>query len=616
MKCLILIILAFLQHYDCSDLDSTADFFDLDSINLPDYVHVPLDFTLNTKKFSESADMTVSMVFKADAAAAVRLNLPQKYLDELELCWIKITEDEDLDEIQMEKGLCHIIPNGETVGFHTTVGTKWMVSLPPPHDDEPAADGLEVLFDIDGGKFTYDLIEIVLAHVEKENQELGQGVCYDGESKEQCEEREAAAAGAKLNYHEVAYVNNPHTCGPPGAAFDYMGPTWRDGVRTAAYRHGLALCFCGNYNDTSHTTYTLETPNLEYPTLPNQGGKDLCDCNNMNTARSFDYWFPCHFNTKDPGMMLQNIDCEVQVDRLSMKQKMWDSAKSVFGNTRAGVIMPMSFNLLEPLDQVEKDGLMQYCKEIIESGKVKEQIFVTKNVNLHQQHGISLASADALYHKGVSGGFSFATAFLAKPFTVNGYKINMRRYLVAVCTVTPSGEHHLRGYVHDDGKNIFTKYKYRDPWVGEDWEGKPDAIKRRLGELITSGYVPAEHFDDKPLSGIEFFSYVDSLQLPKEVDRSIYYNSTVLQQSMWTRLALTMVRLYCSSPPSCTVDSIRFQHFGCDFHIDKHISGKEAKLFECNKGPDFSTHSPRDGKLKREVAADIVSFMKLRGGFA
>ena len=78
-------------------------------------------------------------------------------------------------------------------------------------------------------------------------------------------------------------------------------------------------------------------------------------------------------------------------------------------------------------------------------GKVKEQIFVTKNVNLHQQHGISLASAEALFHKyiryslicfrfhvffnacpfqrGVTGGFSFATAFLAKPFTVNGYKV-------------------------------------------------------------------------------------------------------------------------------------------------------------------------------------------------
>jgi hypothetical protein len=87
----------------------------------------------------------------------------------------------------------------------------------------------------------------------------------------------------------------------------------------------------------------------------------------------------------------------------------------------------MSFNLLEPLDQREKDGLLQYCKDIIDSGitilhfistflknfthhvcmyvlyvcigKVKEQIFVTKNVNLHQQHGISLASAEALFHK-------------------------------------------------------------------------------------------------------------------------------------------------------------------------------------------------------------------------
>ena len=51
-------------------------------------------------------------------------------------------------------------------------------------------------------------------------------------------------------------------------------------------------------------------------------------------------------------------------------------------------------------------------------------MFVTKNVNMHQQHGISLASAGALYYRGVSGGFSFATAFLARPFTVNGYKVH------------------------------------------------------------------------------------------------------------------------------------------------------------------------------------------------
>mmetsp|Transcript_8788 Transcript_8788/g.13121 ORF Transcript_8788/g.13121 Transcript_8788/m.13121 type:complete len:133 (-) Transcript_8788:80-478(-) len=74
-------------------------------------------------------------------------------------------------------------------------------------------------------------------------------------------------------------------------------------------------------------------------------------------------------------------------------------------------------------------------------------------------------------------------------------------------------------------------------------------------------------------------------------------------------------KLRCEEVPSCLTGAIRFQHFGCDFHIDKHLTGREAKLFECNKGPDFSVHSERDGKLKREVAADIVSFMGFKGPF-
>lgn len=60
-----------------------------------------------------------------------------------------------------------------------------------------------------------------------------------------------------------------------------------------------------------------------------------------------------------------------------------------------------------------------------------------------------------------------------------------------------------------------------------------------------SGYVAESHFDDKPLSGLEFFEYVDGLKLDETVDRTIYYNSSVLQKAMWTRLALSLVR-----PPS------------------------------------------------------------------
>jgi hypothetical protein len=45
----------------------------------------------------------------------------------------------------------------------------------------------------------------------------GQGVCFEGESEGQCSERVLSETGSQLNYNEVAYVNNPHTCGPPGA---------------------------------------------------------------------------------------------------------------------------------------------------------------------------------------------------------------------------------------------------------------------------------------------------------------------------------------------------------------------------------------------------------------
>lgn len=57
-----------------------------------------------------------------------------------------------------------------------------MITLPPPREDELVADALEVFFDIEGGKFTYDLVDIALAHVQRENRVLGNLMCieFDG----------------------------------------------------------------------------------------------------------------------------------------------------------------------------------------------------------------------------------------------------------------------------------------------------------------------------------------------------------------------------------------------------------------------------------------------------
>ena len=43
----------------------------------------------------------------------------------------------------------------------------------------------------------------------------------------------------------------------------------------------------------------------------------------------------------------------------------------------------MSFNLLEPLDQREKDGLLQYCKDIIDSGYYSSTLYKHVPNNFH-----------------------------------------------------------------------------------------------------------------------------------------------------------------------------------------------------------------------------------------
>lgn len=68
--------------------------FDIESIVIPDYVHVPLQFTLNTKKFAEAEKMTVNFKYNANASLAERFDLPFSIFNEVELCWVRISEDE------------------------------------------------------------------------------------------------------------------------------------------------------------------------------------------------------------------------------------------------------------------------------------------------------------------------------------------------------------------------------------------------------------------------------------------------------------------------------------------------------------------------------------------
>ena len=408
----------------------------------------------------------------------------------------------------------------------------------------------------------------------------------------------------------------------------------------------------------------------------------------------------------------------VEVDRLTLKNKLWSTLLHYYGSAVAGLIMPPSYHWESAEERME---LYSLCSDIVAADGNKRHVFIMKDPNAHRQQGIQLGSAAQILQGRTFGPglFTMATRFLPEPFLVKGFKINIRRYMVAVCV-----RGRLRGYVHDDGKNIYTKLPYREPWNGpDDWAGSDqhftassaggDSVNTRLEEMITTGYVPASHFDDKPLSGLEFAEWVQSrYHRPSARESKLGggvakdANASALHlASMHARLALALhasrrdglhdlcgtrssgegdermrtslrealhsegftgdlsvssgedvefdeapllsenaadfavevdaesgervvpgltqrglaedhvgiVRGY--NTPHCIESSVRFMHFGCDFHLDAPLTGHGSRLFECNKGPDMSAHSYRDGKMKRGVAADILSFIGFDGDF-
>lgn len=209
-----------------------------------------------------------------------------------------------------------------------------------------------------------------------------------------------------------------------------------------------------------------------------------------------------------------------------------------------------------------------------------------------------------------------------RPFLVNAFKLNMRRYVLIVC----SGTSHLRAYVHQNGKNFYTKLPYRElsrTTPKFDWKNDNGASKMVLDEIITTAYnIPENHYHDKPMTNRNFFRLLDEKRI----------NYTTFLQSLHTRIALSLHMASFNNSnafgvcetrttPECLSQALRSIHVACDFHVEQPtmmdgeevLIGSKSLLFECNRGPDMNPHDPEDGALKREVSSDFVSLLGFSG---
>eukprot|EP01126_Amoeba_proteus_P032040 TRINITY_DN31336_c0_g1_i1.p1 TRINITY_DN31336_c0_g1~~TRINITY_DN31336_c0_g1_i1.p1 ORF type:complete len:384 (+),score=57.87 TRINITY_DN31336_c0_g1_i1:71-1153(+) len=315
----------------------------------------------------------------------------------------------------------------------------------------------------------------------------------------------------------------------------------------------------------------------------------------------------------------------IRGDPVSVKSKTWNLLETVYGMDRAQLLMPLSFDLTK---KGVGEKLKEYCTKLLQDVNVnpEDTLFVIKNPVISQQKGIWLAFAKDLVHSAPENeNFTFVTKLLPRTRVIGGRKVIVRQFLVVACH---KGKTY--GYVHRNGKCNYTPKPYRQP--GNYLKDVPvselnSKIPEIFNDTISQAYVFS--FDD------EQGRRRSPLELYEDV-RANGGDPSFFERSMATRLGLVLsaslrgehsyVRLCESSDevlsvrnpdtkpiPRCLKDSIRFHHWGCDFHVDEKFSGWGVGLLESKKGPYMKNFENRVVKLKKKKNSVFYFFFGFFG---
>lgn len=467
----------------------------------------------------------------------------------------------------------------------------------------------------------------------------------------------------------------------------HFEPVWRDAIRSAAFAHQSRLCFCGAGNtSTRHSLerpdvryFSKNAPNVLLFSPTNECNCELSSVTTQllppnsqsNLQRTlqemapYHFVLPCHHGSP-PGTLrgsapkndifaLTNCAAFDQLpeprrhetrvfwindvchgwSRLVVKSRMWYALRAFYGLSKARLIMPRSYDLnrdcnddlfCERLELVRK---IESEKEVMLSGHAnyhRRRLFIAKDPYQHKQKGIALSTGDEVLESLTAGkpGFSFITDYVPKPFLVENFKINMRRYVLLVCTGKRA-----RAFVHDNGKNFYGKRFFAEPWGSDGdvkWKqqdasiGSTSSVKEDfVGSLVTTGYNLTDLHSSLPVTSDDFIAHVLA---GSESRFSSFRRSMSIRLGLAIHMAATKFSLprersrYVCEPqetPSCLLNAVRFIHLGCDFHVDEELTGGGSRMFECNLSPDFHVRDDKDGAIKEQVATDFISFLGFEG---
>jgi hypothetical protein len=271
------------------------------------------------------------------------------------------------------------------------------------------------------------------------------------------------------------------------------------------------------------------------------------------------------FSKKPSGWVLGISGC----DELAAKDRLWNHLLKRYGEQHASVFMPTSW---VTYDQEQMARFYKFAE------RNPGTLYIAKG-NRQQQTSLYLFTepleAQNLFQKD----YVVIQKVLTDPYLIDERKINLRIYVLVVCT---GGKKTL--YAYDDGFVYYTKVPYGN--------GK------KRDEVITSGYIDRSVYEKNPLTVKDFMAHISAKHGHNMAQKFIEMRNYVLSGVMEA-----VKDSLCVPDSSAKNNLIHAQTFGIDMQPNFDLT--DLKLLELNKGQELTVHDARDGLLKQKMIDDV-----------
>jgi hypothetical protein len=434
----------------------------------------------------------------------------------------------------------------------------------------------------------------------------------------------------------------------------------------------LSICIIGisiliyRAKSKSKTLHPAPSNQLKYYKCP---GRDINQATKTGLATagfvkgmdpaSSELYIPCSYNYVEqelaklnPGAVVRYIYAIKGCDQLCSKNDLWLALKTHYGSELASTIMPLTWVLNDPAEYKEFQRYYLQNKEAMPT-------FILKK-NIQGKRGLYITRDISEISKlRTSDDFKVVQRYVDNPYTIRGYKLNIRLYVVIICH-----KGMVDWYLYNRGKCIYTNKKY-DPeisllgsnladkeqhftsynldtsekyiqlglpeslddlanWMGNPaFDSVPFALNSRPFCSGTTDIVPACRSASGSRTG-SLFACRQAGKKKREV--GLEFSGTPVS-TVWSRIQARLGQVKeCYAGKLCMQDTLDeqvcFQLFGLDFILREQkpvskadpIIELEPLLLEFNKGPEMIYKSPGDKALKTGLISNMLDMVLKRRG--